>query len=378
MSPCNTVGGMNFLNGGGDCKVTLGWELEFLCPDDAGGGYCPTCDGNGYYYFTCPACNGEREVSTYVSVECPGCEGRGEVTVDFNGLDVEIECPMCHGYGTIDDCEVYVPCDCDRGEVRVDCPDCDGTGRRESVYNYDIRDVERYGELKEDSSIRTDYDTWGAEFASDVLYYGEDDIAYHVKSVMSIINDCDGDSDPYRTCGLHVHVAPKGGWTLEHAARLARAWYNWAEEYFMNEFEPLECRMEYCQSWREGDFRTIRQANRAIEYYNNKYEGYSPAITDESTDEYRARAIKYLGVTYTRYVTLNFTAHEYHGTVEFRLFNGTNDPDEVLKALDWVAKLVMACEAGSDGSKERFLQLIGRGTVVQMPESEQEELALAL
>ena len=59
------------------------------------------------------------------------------------------------------------------------------------------------------------------------------------------------------------------------------------------------------------------------------------------------------------------------------MFNGTNDPDEVLKALDWVAKLVMACEAGSDGSKERFLQLIGRGTVVQMPESEQEELAPA-
>lgn len=375
MSPQSTIGGMNFLNGGGDCKVTLGWELEFLCPDDAGGGYCPTCDGDGYFYVECPSCNGNSELET--DVECPGCDGRGYryVYSSYNDREVEIDCPMCDGRGIV---EVNVSCGCNNGEVRVVCPDCDGTGRRNSEYNYDISDVELYGELKEDSSIRTTYDTWGAEFASNVLYYGEDDITFRVKSVMSIINDCDGDSDPYRTCGLHVHVCPAGGWTLEHAARLARAWYNWAEEYFMNEFEPLERRMEYCQSWRDNNWRIIRQANKAIEYYNNKYEGFSATITDESTDEYRARAIKYLGVVNTRYVTLNFTAYEYHETVEFRLFNGTNDPDEVLKALDWVAKLVMACEAGSDGSKERFLQLIGRGTVVQMPESRQEELALAL
>jgi len=322
-------GGYDLLEGGGDELLTLGWELEFCCPED--NQECDICEGSGAIAITCPSCNGREEI------ECPICEGDGYVHDEY---DNEHICGICSGRGVL-------PCNCSYEELYITCPECNGEGYLERVgveqlYNK----LRKMGELKNDSSINHSDTEWGAEFASQVLKYGQDNIQCYVNDVMDIIDKLDGDSNPYATCGLHVHVRPKDGWTGEHAEALAQAWYYWAEEEFLTYFCPVDDRIEeYAKKWETCGSDDICLNKHDVEYF-------IPSIGDGNT------YIEYLGGFDVRYCTLNFTAYVCHGTVEFRLFDGTNNAVDILEALNCVAKLVLAVEEGYDGSKERFYALL--------------------
>lgn len=315
---------LSLIEGGGDDLLTLGFELEFRCPD--GTEMCSICYGDGYEDVECPICEG----SGYT--ECPECDGTGYFSYGDDEREEE-ECLYCDGTGEVR----CINDECYSGTITVECSACNGEGcHRQEL------DLGMYGNLKEDNTVRYADDEWGAEFASYIMFYGKQNIASDVHEIMSLIEDYGGTSSGYDVCGLHIHVAPRGGWTEKHAEALARAWWLWAERMFVDEFPIDEKRLDYCREWDEDDNYITLSADEAKRRHNCSSK----------------TAIGYLGNWTTRYRTLNFRAYQSHSTVEFRLFNGTTDPYDIIKALDWVAKLVLATQDGYEGSEDRFTALL--------------------
>jgi len=295
---------------------TVGFELEFLIPSYI----CNTCEGEGYTY--CPTCEGEGFIT------CPFCEGEGYVNAD----GANFLCPECGGRGSVE-CE-----DC-YGTGETDCPDCRATGRianGEAV----VRQLEKYGaDVGYDSSIECYCeDDEGRELRSPVFDFFADRERLHdfVHTVTSIIKDGDGESSADYKCGLHVHAAPIGGWTQGALKKLYRAWVNWAEDLFIKHFRPATRRLlDYAYRWKDW----IKDYDSYVHDLALKGEMYPD---------------------HSRYMTLNVCSLHAHGTIEFRLFDGTLDASEILEAITWVGTLVegvLTCE--EEDLKQYFEEQLG-------------------
>lgn len=286
--------------------VTVGFELEFVAP---------------YGDNTCYVCDGEGEV------ECPRCGGRGYFLIEWDdGTEEEIECCKCDGTGV------------------ARCDECGGYGYLDRYddegWNGDLAEELRSrfgGEVKADCSIQPgDYEC-GMEFASDVLTFDMSHIEKYVHDFVETLWDYDAYSGKECICGLHVHARPDNGWTTKHAEKLAEAWFDWAEELFIQEFgiDEDEPRIrDYASTWR----------SRAT--------WFNPRKAHEVSD------ISEIGMQ-DRYVTLNYTALRKFGTIEWRLFDGRNDAAYISKAIKWVGELVKATQEGIDNAQERFRSAVG-------------------
>jgi hypothetical protein len=308
-------------------KITIGFELEFCGPVDI---TCPDCEGTGRYEYTCGQCDG------YGETDCPECEGTGEIEEDGEVKD----CPECGGSGVVEcpECE-------GTGSFEDYCERCGGSGRVDDAYEYfngEFGDLSSYGQVTTDSSINPDSsDELGLEFRSEILYMTENNVQYiedYVRKVIREIVRNDGYSNPWCTCGLHVHVGIQGGWTHRHAWNLANAWYSWAETEFMDEFPINDNRISYCCPWTD-------------------YQGFEPRSDVERIEK--------IGPG-DRYATLNYRSYRSHGTIEFRMFNGTTDHQQILKAIKWVTALVLATYERIDGAEERFYNYLAPVHQVQV------------
>jgi hypothetical protein len=285
-------------------SCTLGFELEFVAP---------------YGDNTCHVCDGEGEV------ECPRCGGRGYFLIEWDdGTEEEIECCKCDGTGVArcDNCGGYGYIDDDEG------------------WNSDLEEALLHrvgGNVKADCSIQPgDYEC-GMEFASDVLKFDMSRVEKYVHDFVETLWDYDAYSGKEYICGLHVHARPDNGWTTKHAEKLAEAWFDWAEELFMQEFgidEDSSRIRDYASTWR----------SRATWFAPRKAHEVSDASEIGMQD---------------RYVTLNYTALRKFGTIEWRLFDGNDDPAYISKAIKWVGELVKATQEGIDNAKERFMSAVG-------------------
>lgn len=289
---------------------TVGFELEFAYPSKRG----------------CPECWGEGEV------ECPSCDGRGE-----------IDCPYCDGMGCEDCADTgYVECpDCD-GDGRVECPECEGSGYESNASNEALEKMIELGaDLTYDCSVyHREVGDAGRELRSPVFEYHDERTSweYFIENITSLIEEGGGESSPDLRCGLHVHVQPYEGWTDELKEKMYSAWFNWAEKMFIEKFSPAYDRMsEFCQSWQDW------------------------AEDELDEDEYCWAQEGKVTPYYDRYMTLNVRSLASHGTLEFRLFNGTLDPGEIKEALTWVGSLTEAVLLYNDQNtiKEYFRRQIG-------------------
>jgi len=169
-----------------------------------------------------------------------------------------------------------------------------------------------------DSSIECYEEDEGRELRSPVFNFFTNRERLHdfVHTVTSIIKDSDGESSADYKCGLHVHVAPIGGWQQDALKKLYRAWVNWAEDLFIEHFCPATWRiLDYAYRWKAW-----------LEDYDSYV--YDLALQGEVYPDH------------SRYMTLNVCSLHAHGTIEFRLFDGTLDASEILEAITWVGTLV--------------------------------------
>ena len=287
--------------------VTLGYELEFVTDQE-----CPECEGRGIVIIDsrCDCCNGTGEVEAVVVVACEDCPyelfcGDGNCNCNLNGCPeatLNETCRICDGVGETTQEE--------------ECHECYGSGEIEVNWNIIPCNL---GELAFDESPKKYKDTDGTlEFRSRVL---SPNFSYR-KNVYEVIDIINNDTAAPESCGdritgLHVHAGVEGDeWELAHLHRIARAWYNWAEDVFLDEFNPDYERYEYCKSWKN-------------------WEEWGANINISGYD------IQKLG-TNERYSSLNFHSYGRHRTIEFRLFDGTLEPEEILKALKWVLAFIKA------------------------------------
>lgn len=286
--------------------VTLGYELEFTTDQE-----CPECEGRGVVITnsTCECCDGTGEVDLAIGVPCGDCPyeiyNKGNDGCNMIGCPkatINETCRMCEGVG--------------ENEREVECPECYGSGEIDVNWNVIPHEL---GELTSDESPKKYKDTDGTlEFRSRVL---SPNFSYR-KNVYEVIDIINNDTAAPESCGdritgLHVHAGVEGDeWELAHLHRIARAWYNWAEDVFLDEFNPDYERCEYCKSWKNWEER-----------------GANINISGDN--------IQKLG-TNERYSSLNFHSYGRHRTIEFRLFDGTLEPEEILKALKWVLAFIKA------------------------------------
>jgi hypothetical protein len=138
-----------------------------------------------------------------------------------------------------------------------------------------------------------------------------------IRDIIDIIEECGinggAESSPEYTCGLHIHVKADED-ELEHIARYARKHED--EVYAL--YEPDRGRASYCK----------------------KYTTYTPNPT-----------IDYIVHNADRYSWLNIAQswQQSRPTVEFRIFDGTLDPDEIAKRLRWAHNFI--CTAVREGKK---------------------------
>ncbi len=181
-------------------------------------------------------------------------------------------------------------------------------------------DEERVWEVKDDSSIEVECDCdhscdcgdedcecyvdcdcnddMGREVTSPPLTWAEFD---EVGEVIDALDDAGDVSD---TCGGHVHISAEG--LSEQGLRLL-AWtaFSWSE-HILRAFPIISDRKRYCAPLVGEDILRKGEGDRIHGYDGSRYRG------------------------------INFCSLRTHGTVEFRLFNGTLD------ATTWRANVLFA------------------------------------
>jgi len=309
---------------------TLGFELEF-CPKE---NTCNVCDGVGnirkdYEPDTdeclCDTCNDTGKI------ECLKCGGNGEITCPIcGGIGCEecgsgyLECPECNG-----ECMMRCPeCDSDMSYVpdemetyihSVTCPECDGRG---SFHVFPDLLTSKFGTFVLEATVSMpSNDSEGGEFVSNV-FSSFGDIQNCVKNLVHQIEHI-ADSAGELSCGLHVHIVPRNGWSNEMLRKLIVAWAEWGEDLFMEEFSPNKQRIKsYSRQW--GCKKDIVELDKIYDDDDSDFVN-QVFIWNDNLD---------------RDATLNLLALKKHGTVEFRLFDGTLSEVEILQAISWVIDLI--------------------------------------
>jgi hypothetical protein len=257
------------------------------------GGNCDRCDGSGEVY--CRTCDGNGSVDCCICLgngnfDCSECEGNGYVWDEEQQDDVR--CEECYGRGTIpcDECDGRGNIECDDcgGCGDVSCPDCDGDGNN-GIYGIEARSEP----LKHTAPIHRMYE-------------------YLHRHEWEVNN----------TAGLHIHVE--------------------AEDYGREDFQKILALMI-------GIEPVIYSMNDRYRYY---YTSYCRPITNWHTN-----VISKLSCSHhvlwnhkfanTRYVGLNFDAHDEHGTIEFRYFSPQENSDKVEKFVELATKIVDFAKAAT-------------------------------
>lgn len=226
------------------------------------------------------------------------------------------------------------------------CPDCRGRGYKDiSVFNYrtyrqscETCRGERFinkvefrndtptvgGKFKSDTSVVTNRNYIGMEFASKVLKSWSE-VEQSVDYILHIIKENGAMSNASRMCGLHIHTKPIGGWKKRSLITLIENWIDWGEDFFLDEFKTSQKRLIYCSKWSDLEKKEIKETLLKVK---NK----SLAL------------ILIFRLLSSRYKTLNLRALNKHKTVEFRLFNGSVQKSRIIKALDYTIKFVESLE----------------------------------
>lgn len=198
-----------------------------------------------------------------------------------------------------DDCSIESKGSC--REIRYEMVECEECG------------YEHEEEICDDDSDTSEMRTKGGNPLSMFLKNRNEKI----RDIINIIEECGinggAESDAEYTCGLHVHIKADED-ELEHIARYARK----HEDEVFALYEPDRGRASYCK----------------------KYTAYTPNPT-----------IDYIVHNADRYSWLNIACswRPSRPTVEFRIFDGTLDPDEIAKRIRWAHNFI--CTAVREGKK---------------------------
>lgn len=193
----------------------------------------------------------------------------------------------------------------------------------------------------------------GAEAVSPVMTLGSGEARRQIQYVMDQMHAQGGRTDSY--CGLHIHVDASVLGGDKGLANLMK---------IILENEPLLFRLSQNghpvhrglipnAGYRHGEYHYygkpltnslpdpfgVIHANNPDEFRNNIYGAIPP----------RDRPRPALGPGFrpdhrdsVRYHGVNFNAYWYQGTIEFRLFDGTDDPDQVMENIELVLSMVKA------------------------------------
>ncbi len=303
--------------------ITFGIEVEHTeepCPYADNDGRCTRnchhCDGHGHSRETCPDCAGRGWTSWQT---CPVCGGTGRKPNSpawgcsyCNGGRRYNRCTTCHGTGAVDG----PPCEhCGGTGQRRDCDDCScgvAPKRQETALGT--------WQMKRDGSC-------GGETVSPILPFTEaglDDVRQACEKHFYRLT-----CDPEKTCGLHIHIGltyGNGGTfltdkALTHLARL----FARHQRMMRSLASPDGSRSNYCKAWPSDWVRDVNDCDPECTTADDLVE-----ILDD------------------RYYALNYQAIVRHGTVEFRLWNSTNDADEIIQNIKRCVGLVKMARKMAD------------------------------
>ena len=263
-------------------KITFGMELE-----TTDRGVCFTCDGEGEV--RCPDCD-------YGYNECHTCDGTGEVEVKIEGEWAWSECPRCGGEGRL-------LCSTCGGNEYLLCPDCEGGGS--------------FGDPIDTPAGWNDHsEHCGWEYVSPVFsLFGESMPNWN--QLFRWVRNLEVDPNGNPPTGLHIHVGIDNitNNPIPLLERVAQIWEEVEEEY-CNIADVTEEREEWAGTCahRMGTIKEILREGKDVNYHLRGLD---------------------------RYVSLNFAAYPKHSTVEFRLWNGTDNPTYLRYAILYSIALVV-------------------------------------
>ena len=145
------------------------------------------------------------------------------------------------------------------------------------------------------------------------LHWNEDSID-QIKEIIGLIKAHKGDIRS--TCGLHVHVDMKD-FTYREIANIIKAYIK-DQNKICKEFKMLKQRLDYAQKIPKSVIRYLTESNiRKVK---------------EGQLEYGEGGCQYLT---ERHYSLNVDALHKHGTLEFRLFNGSIQIRRIKAYIKW-------------------------------------------
>lgn len=260
-------------------------------------------------YEVCGHCGGDGETD-----RCPNCRGRGRVACTHCGGRGNIPCKEC-GYRIIERREPPCPeCGSHVGYGVINCPECGGMGTLTCDECEGTGEVEFYTcPMCGGAGYNFDLPFWaddahaehcGVEIKGQT-FLDEDDEDFLLKLADDIASTA-FDGGTTGPCGMHIHIGrvvqtPYGGqttgrWEAEDVASIVRLWKT-IQPIALTIADTKACRVEYCEE--------------------------NPPLYPESAPG-----------SCSRYYALNaWDAWRKHGTVEFRLWNASDDEEYVYAAL---------------------------------------------
>lgn len=349
-----------------DREITFGVEVEFAHYYSGDGCMveCPDCYGDGgeeVGVHECEHCSGTGTEQTWET--CNRCGGDGVEAAPLNGIlgdynteegrNLYIPCKVCDGEGGFEVAQNCRECN-GSGEVTdyEECATCHGEGQ---VVEADemaeaMNRLESLGDVVGDGSVEAQDRTDTGEFVS-AVYNDLVDFKNDMDTADACFYELKADSGEYYTAGLHVHTSLSGVnggyipfWVCENLATL---WSLGLEHYFIDFFHNGEIpgtRAQYCNTWasKYAAYETYESTSEFMAGITNTEKLgnlLSEIVGNMDAASNNGDSRRRLAPEQTRYLTLNLAAYGQHGTVEFRLFDGTTHAYEIVEATRWATAL---------------------------------------
>jgi len=207
-------------------------------------------------------------------------------------------------------------------EIEVEFPDT-----KDSYQLIEKNRVIRGWELDYDGSLDN-----GAEYRplnKNKLYYNEDSID-QIKEIIGIIKAHKGHIRP--TCGLHIHVDTKG-FTREELVNITKAFFKHQDKIYKD--------LKVIKS-REHDNAKKLKKKMVKQLTPSKITAIAKGRTAFKEDMFQDRDFG-----------LNLYALAVHGTIEFRMFNGTIQIRNIKSHIKWAIEFCLNHAKGDKRRKKR-------------------------